>query len=514
MSTGGWSGFKALFQEALDLPEEERAAFLERIRGEKPDLANRVESLLQAHEKAGDFLEKPIRDKVAELLLNRDLQELEKDLEGRFRFVKVLGEGGMGYVLLAEQLRPVRRLVALKLMKPGTADPDTLARFEDERQALALMNHPHIAQIYEAGASRTGRPYFVMEHVKGLPINLHRELQDLSIPETLALFEELCHAVQHAHQKGIVHRDLKPSNVLVSDAFELPSPKVIDFGIARPTRLNSKVNDFALEPAKVMGTLPYMSPEQVDPERGDIDTRCDIYALGVLLYQLLTGRLPLEAPTRQALILKILLETPPLASRKISANGKGKKVRGHPASHGAILAKQTRGDLDAILAKALHKDPERRYDSASALAEDLERYRFDRPVAARAPTPVYRLLKFFRRHQRLTSATLGLAAILASTMLASLMGLNRALQGQRQARDLLAATRGEQIQAVTDFQALDHALKALPDPVPLASLTTLDVLNLARGRTGSTGAQEPRISAKLLEDIARACKRLGAKDKR
>ncbi len=473
MSAGDWSRLKTIFQELLGLPRTERDAFLKRLQDEDESIAREVLRLYTAHNRAGNFLERPITGEISELLMVRDLQELERDLEGRFRFINILGEGGMGYVLLVEQLHPVKRQAALKLMKPGTSGPETLTRFKDERQALAMMNHPHIAQIYEAGATRGGRPYFVMEHVEGIPINLYRERRALSIEQTLKLFEKLCHAVQHAHQRGIVHRDLKPSNVLVSGSNDPPVPKVIDFGIARPTALHSQAGN--QEPEPVIGTPAYMSPEQVDPSLRDIDTRCDIYALGVMLYQLLTGKLPLEAPTRQALILKILAQPPELASQTVQKIAAEQKSKGRSDERLPALANRLRGDLDAILAKALQKNPEHRYDSASAFAEDLKRHRLVVPVTARAPSPYVRLGKFFRRHKRLTPAFFAIGAILTLNLLALLVGWRHASRLRQQALALLNEARAEQALEQRHFYLLSEALKPLSNDFPVSEMTLEDL---------------------------------------
>ncbi len=369
-----------LFAHALELPPGERAAYLATVcAGDVARRAN-LDSMLAAHDRAaaGAFM--------AETLIpsnsTRPIGEKSGDRIGHFQLLEKIGEGGCGTVFRAEQREPVRREVALKIIKPGMDTAAVVARFEVERQALALMEHPGIARVFDAGATATGRPFFVMELVRGVRITEYSLREQLTVRAQLHLFIEVCRAVQHAHQKGVIHRDLKPSNILVTLQDGAPVPKVIDFGIAKATqgRLTHATLFTAVE--HFIGTPAYMSPEQAGAGAIDIDTRTDVYALGVLLYELLTGRLPFAAPGSTAsldeLRRAICEREPP-----------------RPSTHDATL----RGDLDWIVMKCLETDRSRRYDSAAALALDLERHLNDEPVMAAAPGTFYVLSKLIRRHR-------------------------------------------------------------------------------------------------------------------
>src|SRR5438045_573873 len=287
---------EAIFHGALQLPAEQRAGYLKMACGENPKLLKQVEILLEANEKAGGFLEEPAAASTGRtVVVPIPVTEKAGDKIGRYKLLQQIGEGGCGVVYMAEQEEPVRRRVALKVIKLGMDTKSVIARFEAERQALALMDHPNIAKVLDAGATAAGRPYFVMELVKGVPITDYCDQNNLPTTERLALFTLVCHAIQHAHQKGIIHRDIKPSNILVTMHDGVPVPKVIDFGIAKATsdqRLTDKTLFTAFE--QFIGTPAYMSPEQAEMSGLDIDTRSDIYALGVLLYQLLTGKTPFD----------------------------------------------------------------------------------------------------------------------------------------------------------------------------------------------------------------------------
>ncbi len=323
---------------------------------------------------------------------------------GRYTLVERIGEGGMGSVYLASQTEPVRRQVAIKLIKMGMDSRTVLARFDAERQALAVMDHPNIARIYDGGISSTGQPFFVMELVRGVPITAYCDNHRLPVGERLRLFVAVCQAVQHAHQKGIIHRDLKPGNVLVMEVDGRPTPKVIDFGVAKATE--QKLTDISFSDAgAVVGTPAYMSPEQADPTSMDIDTRTDIYALGVMLYELLTGSTPIDSKRfkRGAMheMLRIIREVePPRPSTKLSGSDVLPSIAANRSIEPARLSKLLRGELDWVVMKALEKDRTRRYDSANGFAEDIRRYLADEVVKARPPSTGYRLKKFVRRHKR------------------------------------------------------------------------------------------------------------------
>jgi serine/threonine protein kinase len=405
---------KPIFSEALDKKGADRESFLNEVCREDPDLKAEVEALLKAHEGAGDFLEAPVFD--ADVTLDDSpISEGPGTVIGRYKLLEKIGEGGMAVVYMAEQQEPIRRKVALKIIKLGMDTKSVIARFEAERQALAMMDHPNIAKVLDAGATETGRPYFVMELVKGVSITEYCDKNSLSTAERLELFIQVCNAVQHAHQKGIIHRDIKPSNVMVTHHDGKPVPKVIDFGIAKA--INQKLTEKTLftRYAHIIGTPAYMSPEQAELSDLDIDTRTDIYSLGVLLYELLTGAPPFgEEELRKAGYIemqRIIREQEPVKpSTKLSTLGKTlTDIANLRDATPEVLTKAIRGDLDWIVMKSLEKDRARRYETANGLALDIQRHLEHEPVLARGPSTTYRLEKFLRRHRSKTIAVLALA---------------------------------------------------------------------------------------------------------
>jgi len=354
---------------------------------------------------------------------------------GPYQLIELLGEGGMGEVWLAEQLEPVRRRVALKIIKAGMDTKEVVGRFESERQALALMDHPAIAKVFDGGSTPAGRPYFVMEFVQGVPITEHCDKHQLSTAERLELLAQVCEGVQHAHQKAIIHRDLKPSNVLVSLVDGKPLPKIIDFGIAKATGRRLSDKTFFTEFGAIIGTPEYMSPEQADFAGQDVDTRTDVYSLGVVLYQLLTGELPFASRELRSLsyedLMRTLRETePPRPSSRLATLGdRAADVARSRRTEPGVLRRQLEGDLDAITLKALAKERSRRYGTASELASDLARYLAHEPVRARAPSRGYRLRKYVRRHR--VGVAIGSALIVLLVAFAGTMGL----QARRIARE-------------------------------------------------------------------------------
>ncbi|CAG1772673.1 partial eukaryotic-like serine/threonine-protein kinase, partial [uncultured bacterium] len=461
-----WERIKTIFSEAAGLASDEaRARYLDEACAGEPALRSEVEAMLAAQVEAGDFLERP--------LLGEGPPQADEGVGtriGPYRILGPIGEGGFGMVYLAEQETPVRRRVALKILKAGMDTKQVIARFEAERQALAMMDHPHIAKVFDAGTtdggksevrvSRSegevkdfdlrpsdfplscGRPYFVMEWVPGTKITSFCDLARLGVADRLRLFIQVCLAVQHAHQKGIIHRDLKPSNVLVTLRDGMPVPKVIDFGIAKATTgepLTDKTVFTAFE--QFLGTPAYMSPEQAEMNGVDIDTRSDIYSLGVLLYEFLTGTTPFDArelasqgidamrrtirekePVRPS--TRLTREVARLGSRSVPASTAVPGVEALGRSRLREQIKLVRGDLDWIVMKCLEKDRTRRYETASGLATDLMRYLENEPVLARPPSTVYRLQKALRRHKLafatglavVTSLLVGLAVSLRSTV--------------------------------------------------------------------------------------------------
>src|SRR5262249_12515478 len=330
-----------------------------------------------------------------------------------------LGEGGMGEVWAAEQEQPVRRRVAVKIVRAGMDTSQVVTRFEQERQALALMDHPGIAKVYDAGRTPAGRPYFVMELVKGVPITTYCDQERLTPRERCELFIPICQAVQHAHQKGIIHRDLKPSNVLVALVDGRPVPKVIDFGVAKATGGKLTDESLATQAGAVVGTLEYMAPEQAGLAGGDVDTRADVYALGVILYELLTGLRPVDAARlREAALAEAIRiireEEPPVPSARLSAEEALPRLAAARQVEPGRLVALLRGELDWVVMKCLEKQRERRYETASALAREVQRYLADEPVEARPPAAGYRLHKFLKRHKGpVIAAGLVLFALLA-----------------------------------------------------------------------------------------------------
>jgi eukaryotic-like serine/threonine-protein kinase len=337
---------------------------------------------------------------------------------GPYRLLESIGEGGMGEVWLAEQLEPVRRRVAVKIIKAGMDTKDVVARFESERQALALMEHPAIAKVFDGGTSPEGRPYFVMEYVPGLAITDHCDAKQLSTTERLELLAEVCDGVQHAHQKAVIHRDLKPSNILVTEVDGKPQPKIIDFGIAKAIGYRLTDRTLLTELGAVIGTPEYMSPEQADSTGEDVDTRTDVYSLGVVLYQLLTGELPfpskeLRSKSNEELRRTLRETEPPAPSTRLRTLGNGaQEIARNRGTDPGGLQRQLTGDLDSITLKALEKERRRRYGGAAELAEDLRRHLRHEPVVARPPSAGYRLRKYLRRHRVAAGIATGLAVLL------------------------------------------------------------------------------------------------------
>jgi serine/threonine protein kinase/WD40 repeat protein len=434
------SSEETIFEGAQQRAAGERAAYLEAACGGDADLRARVETLLAAHDQAGSFLEMPAVGERTKTMDHAAATEKPGTKIGPYKLLEQIGEGGFGVVYMAEQEKPIRRKVALKIIKPGMDTRQVIARFEAERQALALMDHPNIAQVFDAGETASGRPYFVMELVKGIPITAYCDRAKLPLYARLKLFLHVCQAVQHAHHKGIVHRDIKPTNVLVTRHGGQLLVKVIDFGIAKA--MGQELTDKTLFTSfgQVLGTPLYSSPEQVALGGMDIDTRTDVYSLGVVLYELLTGTTPFEKERLNQAAMNEMLriireENPPRPSTRMTTGSQQTNlIAAQRASQPRRLAQIFRGELDWIVMKALEKDRTRRYETPVALAGDVARYLANEPVSARPPSNVYRVGKFVRRH------TWGTAVAAAAVLL---LGLGTVLIWNEQRKTANALARVE-----------------------------------------------------------------------
>ncbi len=441
-----------IFAEALAIPPGERARYLDGACRGDAALRSRIEALISAHESAGVFMAPPPEVAPADRVQASSTEgpvDHPGNRIGRYKLLQQIGEGGCGVVWMAEQEEPVRRRVALKVIKLGMDTKNVIARFEAERQALALMDHPNIARVLDAGATEAGRPFFVMELVPGVPITKYCDQHNLSTSARLGLFTQVCHAVQHAHQKGIIHRDLKPSNILVTLHDGEPTPKVIDFGIAKATQ--GRLTDHTLFTAfeQFIGTPAYMSPEQAEMSGIDVDTRSDIYSLGVLLYELLTGRPPFDPKSlfQAGLdeIRRVIREVEPVKpSTRLNtlADSDRDSIARQRGIAPAQLSVLLRGDLDWIVMKALEKKRSRRYETASGLALDIQRHLQNEPVFARPPTTGYRISRFVRRNR---FAVIAISSVALALVAGTIISVSQAIRARRAER-MADAERGKALE--------------------------------------------------------------------
>jgi len=490
-----WQRIKEIVGIALERDAMLRTAYLDEACSEDSVLREEVESLLSAHAKA-DILSEHVF-KLASVPLAPQFRTI-----GPYRLEREIGVGGMGQVWLAEQTEPVRRRVALKLIKAGIYDAALLQRFGAERQSLAIMDHPAIAKVFDAGTTSTGQPYFVMEYVDGLPITEYCDKKKLSIRERLQLFLQVCEGVQHAHQKAIIHRDLKPSNILVVEVDGKPTPRIIDFGLAKAITPIVPGETLFTQIGAFLGTPGYMSPEQANPATRDIDTRTDVYSLGVILYELLTGYLPIEAAywKDKSLdeALRGLREADPLSpSTKVSSNRETSTARAAARStEPGQLVSVLRGDLDWITLKALEKDRARRYGTPTELAADVERYLSSRPVVARPASAVYRLRKYVRRNRGpVTVVAAGLALLVSFAVV-------QAVELRRITRERDRANR------ITEFMTKMFEVSD-PSEARGNSVTAREILDRASHDIKTGMARDPELQAQLMISMGKVYINLG-----
>ncbi|MGO4881184.1 MAG: tetratricopeptide repeat protein [Bryobacteraceae bacterium] len=488
-----------LHSGALKLGAGERDRFLRRGCGGDAELRQAVESLLGYEPKLDGFLEGPALEAATLDDASDGEQSQAGQTLGPYHLLQPIGSGGMGEVWLAEQRQPVRRRVAIKLIKAGMDTREVVARFQSERQALALMEHPNIAKVFEAGATPQGRPYFVMEYVTGLPITEYCDKHRMTLRERLELFARVCDGVQHAHRNAIIHRDLKPSNILVGEIDGKPVPRIIDFGLAKATARGLNAETMFTQAGAIVGMPAYMSPEQADSTGVDVDTRTDVYSLGVVLYELLVGTVPLDFRKMPfgEILRRLREEEAPRPSTKLRTRGEqsGTASQNRGCDLPA-LARQLRGDLDAIALKTLAKERSRRYASPSELATDIGRYLRHEPLLAHAPGAAYRTRKYIRRHWVGVALAAGLLVVLVSVGIAQTLQLRRTTRERDRADRIAAFMTGM-------FKVSD------PNAARGNSITAREILDKASKEIDTGLSKDPEMQARMMYTMGEVYESLG-----
>ena len=508
MTIKAWEQVKELLHQAMQLAPEQRAPFLDKACSSDVALRAEVESLLLAGQGVpASFLQSAPAGGESDRIDPAGGLEAGQIFAQYFQLVRKLGEGGMGQIWLAEQISPVHRQVALKLIKAGMFDETVVQRFQAERQSLAIMDHPAIAKVFDAGSTPAGQPYFVMEYVPGSPITSYCDQKRLPPRERLALLVKVCEGVQHAHHKAIIHRDLKPSNILVVEVDGKPVPRIIDFGIAKAISQQSAGETLMTRAGGMVGTPGYMSPEQADPSVPEIDTRTDVYSLGVVLYELLTGVLPFDVKQWKAkpfheVLRQLHEDDPPSPSTRINRDPDS-TAAANRTTDPRQLASLLRGDLDCITLKALEKDRSRRYGTPSELSADIGRYLRNEPVTARPASAGYRAKKYVQRHK------FGVGAVTAMALLLIAFGVMQAVQLHRITGERDRAN-GERDRAtrVTDFMT---GMFKVSDPSEARgnSVTAREILDKASKDMGTGLAKDPEVQSQMMEVMARTYTNLG-----